>query len=87
LLLPWSILLIVGSTIALPPSHLKWWLLDGEIAMAALALLDFVLPRGFPLKRYTSMARTFITMNAASASAIIVLFTKAEKLWTPTRVK
>jgi cellulose synthase/poly-beta-1,6-N-acetylglucosamine synthase-like glycosyltransferase len=87
LMLPWSILLIVGATIALPPSNLKRWLLDGEIAMAALALLDFVLPRGFLLKRYTSMARTFITMNAASASAIVVLFTKAEKLWTPTRVK
>lgn len=87
LMLPWSILLIVGATIALPPSNLKWWLLDGEIALVALALLDFVLPRGLSLKRYTSMARTFITMNAASASAIIVLFTKAEKLWTPTRVK
>jgi cellulose synthase/poly-beta-1,6-N-acetylglucosamine synthase-like glycosyltransferase len=32
LMLPWSILLIVGATIALPPSNLKWWLLDGEIA-------------------------------------------------------
>jgi cellulose synthase/poly-beta-1,6-N-acetylglucosamine synthase-like glycosyltransferase len=87
LMLPWTILLIVGSTTALPRSPFRESLLYGELALAALALLDFVLPRGFPFKRISSMARTFVTMNVASASAVVVLFTRAEKLWMPTRVK
>ncbi len=87
LLLPWAIVLILSATVALPASILRQSLLGGELALAVLALLDSVIPRGFPGKRFCSMARTFVNMNVAAALSMIVFFTPAEKLWRPTRVK
>jgi hypothetical protein len=52
-----------------------------------LALADRILPAGFPLKRISSPARTFLTMNAASIAALSVFFIEPTRLWLPTRVK
>lgn len=87
LMLPWAILLIMGATIALPASWFRTDLIVSELGLFALALIDRVLPAGFPLKRLTSPARTFIAMNAASLYAIAVFFTPAGRLWIPTRVE
>lgn len=86
-LLPWAVLLVYGSTLALPPSGMRTLLLAGEAAAIALALLDAVVPKHFPLKRITSPARSFFAMNAAALLSIIVFFVSPETLWRKTRVK
>jgi len=87
LMLPWAVLLIWGSTLALPESSFRTFLLVDEFALLVLALLDLVVPKGFPLKRITSPARTFLAMNAAALLALWFLFASPEKVWKPTRVR
>jgi cellulose synthase/poly-beta-1,6-N-acetylglucosamine synthase-like glycosyltransferase len=87
LVLPWAILLVLGSTLALPASSLRWWLIASELGFILIAWIDRFVPKGFPLKRLTSPARTFIAMNAASLAAPVVFFIRPARLWVPTRVK
>lgn len=91
LVLPWALLATVASTVALPASLFRTCLLLGEAALPALALLDRLVPAGFPLKRLTSPARTFIVMNIAALAAVVVFFVPATRLWiptgTPTRIR
>lgn len=69
LVLPYVLLSLFALTFFLPaPWHLL--LLAAQLAVYALVPLDLVLPEGFPLKRLTSPARTFVVMMAASAAAI-----------------
>jgi len=81
LVLPWAILGIIGSTLALPASRQRTGLLISEAAVVFLALADRLAPAGFPLKRVTSPARTFIAMNTAAVAALIVFFIPAHRLW------
>jgi biofilm PGA synthesis N-glycosyltransferase PgaC len=87
LVMPWSILLAVLGTWLLPPWPLKWVLIGGEAAFALLALVDGILPKRSAMKRFTSPARTFVAMNAASMAGVLVFFIEPTKLWRPTRVK
>ena len=87
LMMPWSILMAVVGTWLLPGGPIKWILIGGEAAFALLVLVDRILPKGFPLKRLTSPARTFLAMNAASMAGVLVFFIEPTKLWRPTRVK
>jgi cellulose synthase/poly-beta-1,6-N-acetylglucosamine synthase-like glycosyltransferase len=87
LVLPWAVLLIWGATVALPESGFRTFLLVDELALAVLALVDGVLPKGFPLKRISSPARTFLTMNAAALLALVSLFAAPGTLWKPTQVR
>jgi biofilm PGA synthesis N-glycosyltransferase PgaC len=87
LALPWGILLIWIATVALPASSYRNFLLVDEVALVAVALLDRYIPKWFPLKRISSPARTFLTMNAAAFLALAVFFVPPETLWRPTRVK
>jgi hypothetical protein len=84
LVLPWAILAMFLSTVALPASLLRSCLLGGQAALPALALLDRLVPAGFALKRLTSPARTFIVMNVAALAAVVVFFVPATRLWIPT---
>jgi cellulose synthase/poly-beta-1,6-N-acetylglucosamine synthase-like glycosyltransferase len=86
LLLPWAVLLIWGATLALPASGFRTFLLVDELGLGALALLDYGVPKGFAVKRITSPARTFLTMNAAALLAVAFLFVSPERVWKPTRV-
>ncbi len=86
LILPWSLLLVAGSTLALPSSLFRTELLSSDIALLALAVADRWIPKGFPLKRISSPARTFLTMNAASIAALRVFLVSPNSLWIPTRV-
>jgi cellulose synthase/poly-beta-1,6-N-acetylglucosamine synthase-like glycosyltransferase len=81
LVLPWAILGIVGSSVTLPASRLRTCLLIFAAAVALLALVDRLVPAGFPLKRVTSPARTFIVMNAAALASIVVFIVPAKRLW------
>ena len=74
LALPWAILLVGAGTLALDASPWRSFLLIAEAGVAALALVDAVLPRGFPLKFVTSPARTFLSMNAAALLSTMVFF-------------
>ena len=87
LMLPWAILLILSSTIALPNSSWRSFLLFDECMLLAIAALDRFVPRNFPLKRLTSPARTFLAMNAAALLAVLVFFVSPEFLWRPTRMQ
>jgi hypothetical protein len=87
LVLPWAILLILGSTLALPDSRWRNFLLADELTLATLAVLDRFVPRAFPLKRISSPARTFVAMNAAALLAVAVFFVPPDTLWRPTRIE
>jgi cellulose synthase/poly-beta-1,6-N-acetylglucosamine synthase-like glycosyltransferase len=87
LAMPWAILLIGVATLMLHPSPLRRFLLIAEWAVAVFALVDTVLPRWFPLKRVTSPARTFLSMNAAALLSTMVFFVQPATLWRTTRVK
>ena len=87
LVLPWSLLLIAGATLALPASRFRTDFLISDAVLLGLALIDRIVPAKFPLKRLTSPARTFLVMNAASLYAVLVFFTPAGRMWIPTRVE
>jgi biofilm PGA synthesis N-glycosyltransferase PgaC len=87
LVLPWALLVIAASTIALPDSGFKTILLTTEIAFVLLAVVNRFIPREFPLKRLSSPIQTFLIMNAASIMALTVFFVPPARLWKPTRVE
>ncbi len=87
LVLPWALLSIACATIALPASSVRSVLLAAEASVLFLALINRIIPRGFPLKAISSPAQTFLTMNAAALLSIIVFFVPATRLWTQTRVE
>jgi cellulose synthase/poly-beta-1,6-N-acetylglucosamine synthase-like glycosyltransferase len=87
LVLPWAIVAIWIATVALPGSPFRTFLLTDELLLIALALLDPYVPRWFPLKRISSPARTFLSMNAASLLSLAVFMVKPTRLWRPTKVK
>jgi len=87
LVLPWAILLILGSTLALTDFRWRNFLLIDELMLVVLAALDRFVPRAFPLKRISSPARTFVAMNAAALLAMLVFIVPAETLWRPTRMQ
>jgi biofilm PGA synthesis N-glycosyltransferase PgaC len=86
LVLPWAIVIVFGASLALQPSAFRTSLMTAEIALVLLALMDRFVPKGFPLKRLSSPARTFLVMNAASFAAPVVFFIPPSRLWVPTRV-
>jgi poly-beta-1,6-N-acetyl-D-glucosamine synthase len=86
LVLPWALLLFAGASIALPASRFRTSLLVIELAFALLAVANRFVPKGFPLKRLSSPAQTFLVMNAAALAAVAVFFIPATRLWKPTRV-
>jgi cellulose synthase/poly-beta-1,6-N-acetylglucosamine synthase-like glycosyltransferase len=87
LLLPWAILLAWAATIALPESSFRNFLLFDEVTLLAIAAVDPFLPKGFPLRRISSPARTFLTMSAAALLSMLVFVVPPSTLWRPTRVK
>jgi hypothetical protein len=87
LMLPWAMLMAVAGTLLLPVPAIRWWLAGMEAMVVLLALIDGFFPKGFPLKRISSPARTFLAMNAASIAGIAVFFIEPTRLWLPTRVK
>ena len=87
LLLPWALLVMFGTTMVLP-YPISGLLLLGEGAPALLALVDpWISAKLGPVKRLSSVARTFLVMNLASLVAVTVFFIPAQRLWKPTTVK
>jgi biofilm PGA synthesis N-glycosyltransferase PgaC len=87
LVLPWAILAVWGATLALPAGSFRTFLIDDELILVALALLDRLVPKNWPVKRISSPARTFLAMNLAAWLSPIVFLIPAENLWKkPTQV-
>lgn len=87
LVLPWAILIVWGATVALPAGSFRDFLLLDELIFVAVALLDRLVPRGWPVKRISSPAKTFLAMNLAALLSPIVFLIPAETLWKkPTQV-
>jgi len=87
LALPWVFLAWCAAAIALPGSPFRTLLLACVVLLAALAALDWLVPRSFPLKRLTSPARSFLAMNVASLLAIGVFVAPPKPVWQPSAAK
>ena len=85
LVLPWAWVAMALFALFLPRSGWRTLFLALGAVFVLLALLDSWLPQRLPLKRLSSLARTFILMNAASLAGISVFFVPAQRFWKPTR--
>lgn len=85
LLLPFVMIAIAISSFGLPAPW-RDAMLSAQAVFYALALLDPVIPEGNPLKRLSSLIRTFVVLLAAALSGIAVFFVPAQHLWKETRV-
>jgi poly-beta-1,6-N-acetyl-D-glucosamine synthase len=83
LLLPVLLAVLLGSALAMEGSA-RLWLAGPQLAGYALALADPWLPDGFPLKRISSLARTFLMMMVAAVRGLKVFFVPARSLWKVT---
>ena len=85
LLMPFALILMAISSFGLP----GWWRVAAvtvQVACYLLAALDSWIPRSWPIKRLSSLARTFVVLMAASLCAVAIFFVPARKLWKETRV-
>jgi hypothetical protein len=84
-LLPFALVAMLISGCFLPA---PWALLVTalQVGFYAVALLDGFLPERFPLKRVSSLARTFVVLMAAAACGAGILFLPSGAFWkTPTK--
>jgi hypothetical protein len=84
LLAPFVFVLLLASSFGLPSPWRETALLL-QAAFYGFALLDPLVPEGLAGKRWTSVARTFVTLMAAAACALAILFVPSARLWKPTR--
>jgi biofilm PGA synthesis N-glycosyltransferase PgaC len=85
LLVPFALPVVLASSFGLPPPW-RGAALTAQAVFCSLAVLDPLLPERWAGKRLTSVARTFITLMAASACAVVILFSPNARLWRPTRL-
>lgn len=83
LLLPPALLAAAVSSFFLPPPWARAALSLQAVAYG-LAALDLALPPSFPLKRISSLARTFVVMMIATVGGLSVFFVPAPRLWKVT---
>lgn len=84
LLLPFALLGAFASSFFLPPPW-NTWLVAAQAFGFGLAPLDSAVPERSPVKRVSSLARTFVVLMAATLCAAAILFRPAERFWkSPT---
>lgn len=85
LLLPFALLLLAIAGFGLPgvwaPAAV-----GAQAAFYLLAAVDAWIPASWPLKRISSLARTFVVLMAASLCAVAIFFVPPRKLWAKTPV-
>jgi glycosyltransferase involved in cell wall biosynthesis len=86
LLLPWLLLAFFVLSIAIGPPW-RGWLLAAQGCAYALALVDPLISAGFPLKRLSSPAHSFLVMMWAAVLALKVFFAKPQDLWKVTSAR
>lgn len=85
LFLPFALMGAFASSVFLPA---PWnvWLVAVQSGGYLLAAADRLLPDGFPLKRLSSLARTFVVLMAATLCAVSVVFRPSGSFWrSPTQ--
>jgi len=82
---PFLFPIVLVTSFGLPPAW-RAAALAAQAAFYLVAALDPLIPEGWKAKRLTSVARTFVTLMAASACAVIILFSPSARLWRPTRL-
>jgi biofilm PGA synthesis N-glycosyltransferase PgaC len=85
LLAPFALILMAGSSFGLPDPW-RWLAVSAQALFYLLAVLDPLIPAGWPIKRLSSLARTFVVLMAASLCAVAIFFVPARRLWRETRV-
>jgi poly-beta-1,6-N-acetyl-D-glucosamine synthase len=85
LIAPFALILMVASSFRLPDLW-RWLAVGAQALFYLLAALDPLIPAGWPAKRLSSLARTFVVLMAASLCAIAIFFVPARRLWRETRV-
>jgi poly-beta-1,6-N-acetyl-D-glucosamine synthase len=85
LMLPWVLVLFFASSCFLPAPW-RWFLLGGQAIFYGLAAVDPLLPARFPLKRFSSLARTFVALMLAAAWGLAVFFVPPQSLWKESKV-
>ena len=86
LVLPY-LLLIFAVVCVFAGGWIPKFSLTGLLAVCLLAGLDQWMPQGFPLKKLSATAKTFVSLMAASALAVRVFFVDPRSLWVVTRPK
>jgi len=86
LLLPYALLLAAVSGFWLPGVWAPL-AIGAQAFFYGLAALDPCIPAEFPLKRLSSVCRTFVVLVAAAFCAGSILCVPPDKLWKETRVK
>jgi len=85
LALPWLVILIALDSLLLP----RPWNVAALVPQGAFylcAAIDGWMPQGSALKRVTSLARTVVSLLAASVVALRIFFVPPRDLWKPTRI-
>ena len=80
IVVPYCMIALALATIGLPPfwRALAAW---GQVLFYGLAAIDPFVPDRFPLKKLTSLVRTFVVLMAASLAAVRVYFVSPTSLW------
>lgn len=85
LALPWAVLGLLLVSFGLP----KPWrevVLAGQVLFYGLAFTDLFARSGTLWKRFSSPARTVVSLLAATACAVAIFFVSPQKLWKPTQI-
>lgn len=85
LLLPFCLIAAAVGSFWLPGVWRPLALIAQGVAYG-LALIDPAVPEGFPLKRFSAVARAFVVLVSAALCAVVVFFRPAKYLWKETRV-
>lgn len=85
LMAPFALISMAVSSFGLPAPWMQA-AVAGQAGFYLLAAADSWIPEGWPVKRISSVARTFVVMMAASLCAVEIFFVPARKLWKETRV-
>lgn len=85
-LVPWLLLLVAIASFGLPAPFARW-MLAAQGACYFAALIDPLVPGWLPLKRLTSLMRTFLVLALSSLVALRVLFVPPRELWKETQVR
>jgi len=80
LLLPFALLATLGSSFFLQGPWAAW-MVGAQIAGYGLAALDPLVPERNPLKRVTSLTRTFVVLMLAALVGASILFRSSQSFW------
>ena len=84
LILPFAMIAAFASSFGLPHPWNQAALLL-QCAFYGLAIVDPLIPERTPVKRASSLVRTFVVLVAAALSGIAIFFIPPQRLWRETR--